>query len=99
MKLTRKSSRARRTPAQWSTLVQRYHDSALTQTAFCKAQGLALSSFTKALRESRASVASGASAQEFVPVLLDDAEPSNNRMAWDVELELGAGVVLRIRGA
>ena len=99
MKLTRKSSHARRTPAQWSPLVQRYHDSTLTQSEFCKAHGLALSSFTKALRESRASVAASPPAQEFVPMELDDAESSIVRAEWDVELELGSGVVLRIRVA
>ena len=98
-KTARKGGGTRRTRAQWSTLIAQYRGSALTQKAFCSTHGLAISSFSKALREARADSADTERSPAFVPVLVDSAAhhvvPSS---AWDVELNLGAGIVLRIRG-
>ena len=90
----------RRSRAQWSTLIAQYRESALTQKAFCNTHGLAISSFGKALREAREDRANTERSAAFVPMLVDsaahDVGPSST---WDVELTLGAGIVLRIRGA
>jgi len=59
---------------------------------------LAISSFTKALRREREDSVPVGRAQAFVPVLVDSAPELAQSPAWDVELTLGAGVVLRIRG-
>ena len=99
MKKTGRSGRAtRRTRAQWSALIKQYGDSAQTQTAFCAARGLAISSFTTALRREREDSVGVEHAQSFVPVMVDSAPELTHSSAWDVELTLGAGVVLRIRG-
>ena len=94
MKAADKTSRTQRSRAQWSALLERYRDSTLTQTAFCEAHGLAISSFTRALhRERNAAVHSDA----FVPVLVDNAGEPSEAPQWDLELTLGAGIVLRMR--
>ena len=99
MKKTERNGRAvRRTRTQWSTLLKQYGESAQTQTAFCASRGLPISSFTSALRRARKSGVDGASANAFVAVEVDSAAPVTPRSAWDVELTLGAGIVLRIRG-
>ena len=99
MKAAPKASRTQRTGAQWSALLSRYHDSELTQTAFCEAHGLAISSFTTALRRERNAPAARSEHHDaFVPVLVDGAAEHTSSLAWDVELTLGAGIVLRIRG-
>jgi hypothetical protein len=97
MKATRTTSRTRRTRAQWSSLLARYHDGALTQAAFCDAHGLAISSFASALRRERHAPAHSEHLDAFVPVLVDNVGEPSEAPDWDLELTLGAGIVLRMR--
>ena len=98
----RKAARARRGPRrtreQWSALLEQYRDSKLTQTAFCSSRDLAVSSFTSALRRAREEHVDVRSADTFVPLVLSNTVEEAQASAWDVELTLGAGIVLRIRG-
>ena len=96
-KTTHNSGAMRRTAQQWSVVLEQYRHSGLTQTAFCETQGLAVSSFTSALRRSRKSDVEIARTDAFVPVELDSVVHGTPSSAWDVELTLGAGIVLRIR--
>ena len=89
---------SRRTRAQWSALIEQYAESELTQSEFCEVRGLAISSFTTALRRWRETPGGMGHAAAFVPVRVDDALRHVESSAWDVELTLGAGIVLRIRG-
>ena len=93
----RKRGGARRTPTQWSALLDQYRDSAQTQTAFCAARGLAISSFTRALRQARDGGVDVERSSAFVPVVVDDTLMPVEPSAWEVELTLGASIVLRIR--
>jgi hypothetical protein len=97
MKAARNTSRTQRNRAQWSALLGRYRDSALTQTAFCEAHGLAISSFTRALRRERDAAVHSEHHDAFVPVLVDSAGEPSEAPQWDLELTLGAGIVLRMR--
>ena len=94
--------------AQWRTLVSAFVESGTTRRAFCAQHGLSVSTFDwwrkrlgampcAARPRARADAlfveltASSGAAAAAVPV-------SHRSMpAWDVELELGAGVVLRVR--
>jgi hypothetical protein len=99
MKKTETSGGAmRRTRRQWSALIEQYAQSAQTQTAFCASRGLPISSFTSALRRARESGEDVAPADAFVPMHVDRVVQPTPSSAWDVELTLGAGIVLRIRG-
>ena len=97
-KAARASRGPRRTRAQWAALLEEYKDSKLTQTAFCSARDLAVSSFTGALRRAREDQVDVRSAGTFVPVVLSNTVEAAQSSVWDVELTLGAGIVLRIRG-
>lgn len=97
--LPRPKSRITRTKAQWKSLVEAFHTSGLTKTVFCKRHGIATSClyrWEKLLSE------------DFVPAdFIDVTEPvtraktagqaSDVHSHWQVELELGAGVILRVR--
>ena len=97
MKAARKTAHTQRTRAQRSELLGQYHDSALPQSAFCEAHGLAISSFTTALRRDREAPARSESRNAFIPVLVDSAGDACKATDWEFELTLGAGIVLRIR--
>ena len=89
---------ARRTREQWSKILEQYGESAQTQAAFCVAHDLTISSFTRALRRAREGGIDVTVTNAFVPVMVDSVAPLTPSSAWDVELTLGAGIVLRIRG-
>ena len=75
--------------------------SGLDQQAFCRSRGLSTSAFYNAKSRLRAAPVSrrGPSASEFVAVALEPQDRGHDTTtAWEVELSLGAGVVLRVRG-
>ena len=98
--------RARRTAAQWRKLIERFDRSGQTRGNFCAANGLALSTFDlwrRKLGEAQAP-ADEAHPESLFVELTNVTEPAGSRSAagtgaWEVELELGAGVVLRLRRA
>lgn len=91
----------------WWAIVQRQMESGLSQVAFCAAEGLSVSSlqnwkrkFVREGRFSQAPPAPGAPwfAELAVPETEGEPEPAGGPapLAWQIELELGGGVVLRI---
>ena len=99
--------RVRRTAAQWRKLIERFDRSGQTRGKFCAANGLALSTFDlwrRKLGEAQAPADEAPPESLFVE-LTNAPEPAGpSRIAtgtgaWEVELELGAGVVLRLRRA
>ena len=98
--------RVRRTAAQWRKLIERFDRSGQTRGKFCAANGLALSTFDlwrRKLGEAQAP-ADDAHPESLFVELTNATEPAGSRTAagtsgWEVELELGAGVVLRLRRA
>ena len=98
--------RARRTAAQWQELVERFERAGQTRSGFCAAHGLALSTFDlwrRKLRTRPATAHEPPPEALFVelthPAQTPASFPSAGTGAWEVELELGAGVVLRVRRA
>ena len=95
--------RPRRSRAQWQTLIEQAEHSALSIGEFCRAQDLSVSSFYQWRRRlaaepdpGAASVAS-ADPEAFIDLgaLSDGAHDASG--PWDVELQLGNNVVLRLR--
>ena len=91
----------------WWAIIQRQMESGLSQVAFCAAEGLSVSSlqnwkrkFVRAGRISQAPPAPAAPwfAELAVPEAGIEPEPAGEPAppAWQIELELGGGVVLRI---
>ena len=88
----------RRSPEQWRDLFHRFEQSGQTREEFCAEHGLALSSFSrwrKRLRDDSHAVAPNTEDSMFVELASQTTKPSV--VPWDVELELGGGVVLRLR--
>jgi hypothetical protein len=94
--------RARRGRAHWQGLLDRAARSPLSIEAFCRTEGVSTASFyswRKRLEAER----SGASVAE--PIAEDGAflelgvlgSEVAGSAPWDIELELGAGMVLRLR--
>ena len=87
-------SRIRRSPAQWRALFARFKQGEQTREQFCVEQGISLSSFDRW----RTKLRKAPSTQAVIsgePMFVDT--PSLTTSAWDVELQLGAGVFLRLR--
>ncbi len=85
----------RRSAEEWRTIVSRFERSGQTRKQFCTAEDLAPSTFSLWRRKLRRSEAgSGANgAGRFVEL----ADSPTALPAWEAELDLGEGVVLRLR--
>ena len=94
-KTVNKRRRIQRSESEWRELFTRFDQSGQTREAFCAEQGVVLSSFIRWRRKLRpSSRRPSAVVQEpvFVELASKREEPH-----WEVELELGASVVLRLR--
>ena len=87
--------RIRRGAKEWSALVAEQADSGLSQRAFCAARGVSLSSFCAARRRVGASSVPAPRVEDFVALPMG----SMTMAGWGLELDLGEGVVLRLRRA
>ncbi len=93
-------TRVTRSQGQWKALLEEFSNSGLTKSAFCKKHRIATSSLYR-WQQLFAEPAGGAtdfidvtqplsSTPRPVPTFVRDSD-------WQVELELGAGIVLRLR--
>lgn len=99
----RAAGAARRSPAQWRSLVEAFSHSSETRKQFCARHGVALSTFDwwqRRLRGEHLATASVVGSPAlFVELSGQPTGVTPSVSPWDVELELGAGVVLRVRRA
>ena len=91
--------RRRRTRAEWQSLVTRAAASPLATAAFCAAEGISTTSFylwRKRLQGDAPARMEAPASGAFLDlgVLAPGAERGG---PWDLELDLGAGVTLRLR--
>lgn len=86
-------TRLRRSARDWQQLIAEYESSGQVQSVFCAERGLALSTFSYWRRKL------GTRDFEAEPafVELSCERPESPVPAWDVELDLGRGMTLRIR--
>ena len=95
----------KRSEAQWRALVSAFEKSGTSRRAFCARHAVALSTFDWWRKRLRAvpREADAARAERdvlFVELASPAAALADSRHivpAWDLELELGAGMVLRLR--
>ena len=85
----------RRTASEWEELISRFERTGQTRKNFCLSQGVSLSTFDLWRRKLRARAVED---NESMFVEVSQVEP-NALSSWDVELELGGGVILRVRNA
>jgi transposase-like protein len=99
--------RRRRSRDEWRALLAEQQDSGLTQSAFCRQRGLAISTFQhwkRKLATAEASDFAGSSAGSglapaFTEITLPPSERADETAPAEVELELGPGVRVTIRWA
>jgi putative transposase len=77
---------------EWERLMASYEASDMTQRAFCAQHGLAYSSFSYWRKQLRT-----AAATEDIMPLVELPALALSDSAWRVEVDLGQGVVLRLR--
>ncbi len=96
--LTRRA-RIRRSEDEWRELFVRFEHGGQTCEQFCADEGLALSTFSRWRQRIRAQGHADARlSSETVFVALSSVDaPDAVASPWDVELQLGAGVFLRLR--
>ena len=92
--------RNRRSREEWQALVARFEDSGQTREQFCAEMGIGQSTLRRwcsRLREQPPGVLS--QAPVFVELPAQEKQPRTADRPWEVELQLDAGVVLRLRRA
>ena len=87
--MSRATNRVRRSAEDWQALIAGQERSGLSRVAFCRREGIGPTSFDKWKRRLLARRPA-----EFVDVTPRSASPT----AWDMEVALPNGVVLRFRG-
>ena len=95
-----KRTRVSRTPEQWRLLFDRFEQSGQTRDQFCHEQGISLSSFSRWRTKLRkqAVIKPTSSEPPLFTELTSAVQPEEALVSgWDIELELGAGVFLRLR--
>jgi hypothetical protein len=88
--------RIRRSQGHWRDLLDRFERSGQTQEQFCAEQDLGLSTFGRWRK--RLGKSPKHTADALFVELAQDA-PAPVAQPWDVELQLGTGMVLRLRRA
>ena len=96
----RKRVRLRRTADQWQSLFDRFEQSGQTRDQFCQEQGLSLSSFSRWRTKLRQQILAKPTPSDspLFTELTPAVPPEGLAVSgWDIELQLGAGVVIRLR--
>jgi hypothetical protein len=99
------NKQVRRSASEWRALMRAFARSGLKRTQFCERHGLALSTFawwqSRLRRESATRAVSEATPSPvgalFVELAQEDKPVAAASANWDVELELGSGVFVRLR--
>jgi len=82
--------RIRRSQTEWQQLIDDQTDSGQTQAAFCAANGISVASFQNWKRRLAAEVSPE-------PWLELGTLAQQSTSTWDIELQLGDGICLRLR--
>jgi putative transposase len=89
----RMARRTRRSRDEWQRLVSEQAESDLTQTAFCEANGLSVAS----LQYWKRKLADRSEAIPSAPWVDLGTLAAAGSPGWDIELQLGDGICLRLR--
>jgi len=90
--MNKSRTRVRRTDEQWRGLIRELEDSGVDRRTFCQRKGFSM----EALRRAQHRLARRAAPAPFVELMPPDRPISAMSRDWDLELELGDGVVLRL---
>ncbi len=92
--------RIRRSREEWDALVARFEESGQTREQFCAEMGIGESTLRRWCNRLRERTAPAVSqAPVFVELPAEEKRPRAAAPAWEVELQLDTGVILRLRRA
>ena len=97
------NKQGRRSASEWRALMRAFSHSGETRTQFCERHGVALSTFAWWRSHLRRELTAASDATPLpASALFVELAPADKLVAaqsatWDVELELGSGVFLRVR--
>jgi hypothetical protein len=97
MKSQVKRPQVHRTPKQWYQLVSAFDPSQQTIHAYCKKNNIGTSSFYK--WKANLGVPESTEKEDlptFVPIQTHLPSSASQAPVWDLELELGSGIILRL---
>ncbi len=83
----------RREEAEWKGIVDSWSQSGLSHQAFCRREGIALSSFQRWRRK----VSHSGTPGSFVEIK-QTAAAAGDAQGWQIEIDFPSGAVLRFRG-
>ena len=89
--------RTRRSAAQWQDLIDRFEQTDQSRASFCREQSVSLGSFNRwwsKLNQPATIVSHLSDEARFVEL---QSAPVDSSPGWDIELQLGTDVVLRLR--
>jgi len=90
--------RIRRDPNEWRDIINRFEQSGQTRDQFCAEHNLGISTFSRWRQRLRPTMPAPSLAEgEALFVELEPMASMTPSPPWDVELQLGAGMVLRLR--
>ena len=90
--------RSRRNREEWRALVSRFEASGQTREAFCAETGISVSTLRRWCSRFRERPRVAVSRPPvFVELPADEKRTEVPMLPWEVELQLGVGVVLRLR--
>jgi transposase-like protein len=93
-------ARVLRSPEKWQAIVAQFEASGMTRRAFCQQAGICYGTFSRWRQRLMAANAqqplTAPDTSLFVELSGGDAPPTASP-SWDVELQLGADVFLRLR--
>ena len=95
-----KRIRVSRTPDQWQSLFDRFEQSGQSRDQLCHEQGISLSSFSRWRTKLRKQALAKPTPSEspLFTELTSAVQPEGSPVSgWDIELQLGAGVLIRLR--
>jgi len=92
-----RTTRTRRSADQWRKLISEQADSGLSQEAYCKQKRLALSTFANWKRRLGSEPAVQDEHKPDPSTWIDLGSLGSRSAGWDIELDLGDGVCLRLR--
>ncbi len=91
-------SRIRRSATRWRDIIRQYKQSGQTQAEFCNGYSLALSTFSRwHQRLTGHSDCVPDSETGFIELSPHESPATDSSALWDVELQLGTDMVLRLR--
>lgn len=96
LKSLKRRTRVRHSAGEWQDIFQQFAQSGQTQEIFCAEQSLALSTFNRWRQRLTGSTKLVADQAASFVELASYEEPLST-VPWDVELQLGAEVFLRLR--